>query len=103
MTKRRKREISGSLVIDDWPLRWTLRSEQQWRADGNHLGLRISVERTDESHRELILEYPFVEMPGGKTERPDFKAERLEGDIRQAMELGWNPKSRGKPFTVVLD
>jgi hypothetical protein len=104
MTKRRKRELGGTLEVDGFPLRWTLRSEQIWSPDGSHLGLRISVERADEAHRELILEYPFVEAPAGKVEwRPDFKADRLESDIRQAMALGWKPKSRGRPFTVVLD
>ena len=98
MTKRRKRDLSGTLVVDDFPLRWTLKSEQIWDPSGDHVGLRISVERSDEAHRELILEYPFREMPGGKTERPDVKVEALEGDIRRAMDAGWKPKSRGRPF-----
>lgn len=103
MTKRRRRELSGSLVIEGFPLRWTLRSEQIWSADGNHVGLRLSVERADEAHRELILEYPFREMPGGRTERPDMPTDRIEADIRQAMAAGWKPKSRGRPFVFVLD
>jgi len=47
----------------------------------------------------LILEYPFREMPGGKIERPDVNQEALAHDIRRAMDAGWNPKSRGRPFT----
>lgn len=98
MTKRRKRELSGSLMVAGYPLRWTLRSEQIWSALGDHVGLRLSVEREDEAHRELILEYPFREMPGGKTERPDIDREALAGDIQRAMDAGWKPKSRGRPF-----
>jgi hypothetical protein len=98
MTKRRKRDLTGTLVVDGYPLRWTLKSEQIWNPAGDHTGLRLSVERCDESHRELILEYPFREMPGGKMERPDIKVEQIEGDIRRAMEAGWKPKSRGRPF-----
>lgn len=101
MTKRRKRELGGSLTVDDWPLRWTLRSEQQWSPDGNHLGLRLSVQRTDEAHRELILEYPFRDL--GKTGRPEIDPERIAADIRAAIEAGWNPKSRGRPFVFVLE
>jgi len=103
LTKRRKREIGGSLEVDGFALRWSLRSEQQWSADGNHIGLRLSVERADETRRELILEYPFREMPGGKTERPDIDQHILAADIRRAMEAGWKPKSRGRPFVFVLD
>ena len=101
MTKRRSREMSGKLEIDGFPLRWRLRSEQVWKPDGNHVGLCLSVEREDENHRELILEYPFQDM--GKTGRPDVIVERIEADIRQAMEAGWKPKSRGRPFIWVLD
>lgn len=102
MTRRRKRDLTGALVVDGFPLRWTLKSEQIWDPSGDHTGLRLSVERSDEAHRELILEYPFREMPGGKMERPDIKVERLEGDIRRAMAAGWNPKSRGRPFVFAV-
>jgi hypothetical protein len=101
VTERRKRELSGTLEIDGWPLRWTLKSEQVWDPHGEHLGLRLSVERSDEAHRELVLEYPFVDL--GKTGRPDVNVERIEADIRQAMGAGWKPKSRGRPFIFVLD
>jgi hypothetical protein len=96
MTKRRKREISGKLEVGGYPLRWSLKSEQIWDPKGEHIGLRLSVEREDESHRELVLEYPFRE--GSRIERPDIDRDRLGQDIRRAMDAGWNPKSRGRPF-----
>jgi hypothetical protein len=102
MTKRRRRELEGILEVGGYPLRWSLRSEQIWDAHGEHLGLRLSVERADEAHRELILEYPFREMPGGKTERPDVDREGLPDAIRRAMDAGWKPKSRGRPFTFLV-
>ena len=100
MTQRRKRELTGTLEVDGWPLRWTLKSEQIWSGDGNHVGLRLSVERSDENHRELVLEYPFRD--GGRIERPDINLHTLEGDIRRAMAAGWKPKSRGRPFFFQL-
>ena len=96
MTKRRKRELGGSLLVDGYPLRWSLKSEQIWSPAGDHAGLRLSVEREDEAHRELVLEYPFRE--GSRIARPEIDRDRLEADIRRAMEAGWNPKSRGRPF-----
>ena len=100
MTKRRKRELSGSLVVEGYPLRWSLKSEQIWSPAGDHVGLRLSVEREDEAHRELVLEYPFRE--GSKIARPEIDRDRLGADIRRAMEAGWNPKSRGRPFHFAL-
>ncbi len=103
MTRRKKRELGGELTVGGFPLRWSLKSEQIWDPHGAHTGLRLSVERADENHRELVLEYPFQEMPGGKIERPMPDSHRLESDIRAAMEAGWKPKSRGRPFVFVLD
>jgi hypothetical protein len=100
MTKRRKRELGGSLLVDGYPLRWSLKSEQIWSPAGDHAGLRLSVERQDEAHRELVLEYPFRE--GSRIARPEIDRDRLEADIRRAMEAGWNPKSRGRPFHFML-
>ncbi len=103
MTRRKKRDLGGTLEVEGWPLRWSLKSEQIWDPGGDHVGLRLSVERADENHRELILEYPFREMPGGRIERPDIDPHRLESDIRAALEAGWKPKSRGRPFILVCD
>ena len=100
MTKRKKRELSGRLEVEGYALRWTLKSEQIWSPAGDHVGLRLSVEREDEAHRELVLEYPFRE--GGRIERPDIDREGLGREIRRAMEAGWNPKSRGRPFHFQL-
>lgn len=103
MTQRRKRELTGTFEVEGFPLRWTLKSEQIWSGDGNHVGLRLSVERTDETRRELILEYPFRELPGGRTARPDVDTYRLADDVRAAIAEGWKPKSRGRPFTLMCD
>jgi hypothetical protein len=100
MTQRRKRELGGTLEVDGFALRWSLKSEQIWDAGGDHIGLRLSVERSDETRRELVLEYPFRE--GGKIDRPDINPHTLESDIHRAMEAGWKPKSRGRPFLFQL-
>ena len=101
MTKRKKRDLGGTLEVDGYPLRWSLKSEQIWDLHGDHVGLRLSIERADENHRELVLEYPFRE--GGRIERPDINPHALEADIRRAMEAGWKPKSRGRPFLFLLN
>ena len=59
------------------------------------------------ARRELIIEFPYTHSQNGRPKswphRPrEFKI-LLEGAIRQAMELGWNPNSRGRPFNMVAD
>ena len=102
MAKRRKRSIEALVTIDGFDLRWRLRTEAQYVTDGGFKGMTFSVEMVDGPHRELILEYPspkkrpsgFAHLP----ERPDVSAELVERAIRGAMQAGWNPVSRGKPF-----
>ena len=106
MTKRRRRDLGGSLVVENYPLRWTLRSEQIWNASGDHVGLRLSVAAAEGNHRELILQYPFVKRQKSASRFPDkprVDPVNLVADIGLAMEAGWKPKSRGRPFELILD
>ena len=57
------------------------------------------------AHRELILEYPFEKRQKHASrfpDRPEIEPEALIADIRLAMEAGWEPLSRGRPFVFAL-
>ena len=102
MAKRRKRSIEAVITVDGFDLHWRLRTEPQYITDGGYKGMTLSVEMVDGPHRELILEYPFPKKRPGAfdvpPERPKLSPQIVEAGIRQAMEAGWNPVSRGKPF-----
>jgi hypothetical protein len=104
-TKQRKRVSGGRIVIDDIALLWTVRSEpQKGTADGD-IGLRLQVETEGKAHRLLILEYPFEKrqkIQGRILERTRVDPQSLVADIRLAMEAGWDPHSRGRPFIFQL-
>jgi hypothetical protein len=117
VTKRRKREITGKLVVDGVVLLWEVRSEPQWNTTDGNIGMRLTIQAEgvvtarnplapkNKAHRELILEYPF-EKRQKKTsrfpDRPKIEAAALTADIQLAMEAGWEPLSRGRPFVFVL-
>jgi hypothetical protein len=105
MSKQSKKISGGTVVIDEIALRWTVRSEpQKGTADGD-IGLRLQVEVDGKAHRQLILEYPFekgVRTPARFLERTRAAPDSLIADIRLAMEHGWEPKSRGRPFIFAL-
>ena len=46
--------------------------------------------------------YPYDE-PGKDRPAGRVNPDRIAADIAQAMEAGWKPKSRGRPFIFVLD
>ena len=99
--KRRKRSLDGLLAFEGFRLSWRLLSEPQWTTEHGLKGLCISVRTEDGRHRELILEYPFPRKRTGAgvpqlPQRPEFSVKTIEADVRRAMEVGWDPESRGK-------
>jgi hypothetical protein len=103
MSKQRKKTSGGSLMIDEIPLRWTVRSEPQKGTAEGDIGLRLQVEVDGKAHRQLILEYAFEKAtPERFLIRTRSAPESLIADIRLAMEHGWEPKSRGRPFIFQL-
>lgn len=67
----------------------------------NHRGISVSVSLKEKIAKELIIDFPvkdyfFSTRPKSTAE---FK-ERLVKCVYGALELGWNPESKGKPFRV---
>jgi hypothetical protein len=103
-----KRSIQSEVTIDGFRLIWNLHREQLMPAQDDWTGMAIHVKVAVGVRRELYLEYPvyykeqrgvkFVEPP-----RPTILAVKVEAHIRQAMEAGWDPESRGKPFVYEVD
>ncbi|MBI3678056.1 MAG: hypothetical protein HY243_15715 [Proteobacteria bacterium] len=104
--KRQEQSNRHAVTIDGFELYWQRRSEPRYTTDLGHQGLRILVRLAQSTRRELILEYPFGEKkPSGMAhvpERPKIDPRAVEADIRRAMDAGWNPASRGKPFNFLV-
>ena len=106
MSGRKKRTLGGQIVVDEVVLNWSIRSEPQWNTTDGDIGLRLAIETDGKAHRELILEYPFQKRQKGPSrfpDRPKIDPEHLKQDILRAIEAGWSPHSRGRPFTLVLE
>ena len=83
MTKRRKREITGKLVVDGVVLCWEVRSEPQWNTTDGNIGMRLTIQAEgvvtarnplvpkNKAHRELVLEYPFAKRQKKTSRFPD--------------------------------
>jgi hypothetical protein len=98
-----KRSIQSAVTIDGTPLIWHLHREQQWSTDDGMKGLAIHVKVAEGANRELHLEYPTVrkQMNGysmSAISRPTIVAAKVAAHIREAIEAGWDPGSRGKPY-----
>ncbi|MFO1246901.1 MAG: hypothetical protein U1E93_01480 [Alphaproteobacteria bacterium] len=114
MTKPKTRGIGGQLTVDGVPLIWTIKSEPAWGTSHGDIGLRLSVMKYDErltrhgerkAWRELILQFPF-ERPKHASRFPDkpkVTPEMLIAGVRLAIEAGWSPDGRGRPFELILE
>jgi hypothetical protein len=115
LTKPRKRNLSGIIQMDGVPLIWTVKSEPAWKTGDGDIGLRLSIMKHDETltrhgerkaWRELVLRYPFAHKQRHASrfpEKPKVTPEMLTVGVRLAMEAGWSPDSRGRPFELILE
>ena len=102
-SKRKKRSIEGSVVIENVAMHWALTSEPQWSNSGDgYKGMCFSVEVLGEARRELIIEYPYPKDRNGRPlpvpQRPTVTPKLVVGAIREALAVGWDPASRGRAF-----
>lgn len=114
MSGRKKRDIGGIVTVDGEKLIWSVRSEAAWKTTDGNIGLRLTIVKHDETltrhgtmkaWRELILQFPF-EKPKQASRFPDKQKvtpEQIVAGIQIAMEAGWFPTARGKPFELILE
>lgn len=65
----------------------------------NFRGPSISVCLRPGKSRELIVNFAFSDYPFRKPKSPSELLDRLRLSIESAIQSGWDPDSRGKPWT----
>jgi hypothetical protein len=96
MTK--KKSEADRLVINNEEYFWRFRHGPVANQEAGLKGISISVWRKQDRTRELILDFPFSLF--GKSRLPEIKAllALLPPAILDAIAVGWDPDSRGRPF-----
>ncbi len=88
------------------PYVWRLQRTPRWSSDpAERHGMAIAV-RHAEGQREAVLEFPPGKQP--RLGAPQLKAEQISRDlvrkaIASAIAAGWEPLSRGRTVTIVVD
>ena len=114
MTKRTNRKLGGQLTVDGARLIWNVKSEPAWGTTHGDIGLRLSVMKYDETltrhgthkaWRELVLQFPFERQRHASRfpEKPKVTVDMLTAGVRLAIEAGWSPDGRGRPFELILE
>lgn len=94
----------GTVDIDGVKYDWELLTEPQLSSDDGWKGMTISLRQQDMT-REAVLEFPTPKrlmrgLPKGRLQINDTIAAR---GVRSALAAGWDPASRGKPTTFMVD
>jgi hypothetical protein len=94
------------IEVDGQPYVWRLQRQPQWSSDAaNWRGMAIAVRHQD-GQREAVLEFPPGKQPryGAPQLKPSqIGRELVAKAIASALAAGWEPHSRGKTITVVVD
>lgn len=95
---------SGTVAVDGISYDWRLQREPHQSDDEGWKGMTLAILQQD-AKREVYVEFPpskrlLKGLPRGRLQLDDATIARC---IRAALSAGWEPMSRGRPVTVVVD
>ena len=103
---RTKLSPEFDILVGGDPYVWRLHRQPGWSSDSAERHGMAHAVRHQEGQREAVLEFPPEPQP--RFGAPLLKASRISVDlvakaIASAIAAGWEPLSRGKTVTIVLD
>ncbi|MDB5469054.1 MAG: hypothetical protein JWR84_614 [Caulobacter sp.] len=102
----RKQIPEFEIEVGGEPYLWRLQRQPQWSSDTNsYRGMALAL-RHGEGQREAVVEFPAGQQPryGAPMLRPaQIAPELVANAIASAIAAGWEPLSRGKTVTIVVD
>ena len=103
---RSKNSPEFEIEVDGEPYIWRLHRQPQWSSDTNSWQGMALAARHAEGQREAVMEFP--PGPQRKFGNPLLQPAQIDPDlvakaIASAIEAGWDPLSRGKTVTIVVD
>lgn len=95
---------AGVVDVDGVQYEWELRREPQWGESDGWQGMTVALVQKG-AQRGAVLEFPppkrlLKGLPRGRIQINDAIVAR---GVRAALLAGWEPTSRGKPVTFVVD
>lgn len=102
---RIRQNAEFEIQVDGETYLWRLHRQPGWTSGTERHGMAIAVQHA-EGKREVMLEFPPGPQP--RYGAPLLKPQRipqvlLVKAIGSALAAGWDPHSRGKTVTIVVD
>lgn len=84
--------------------KWSVKHYGGEVAVNTHIrGISARVCLAEENTRELVIEFDAKDYPPKRPAAAAQLAIRIQENTAKALEAGWRPHSRGKPFYFVAD
>ena len=90
-----------TVEVDDVKYDWWISREPQWCHEDGWQGVQITVELTKKPKKQLLIQLLFSIESRRSTphrQRPKVPNKNIILHIKDAINLGWQPESKGKPF-----
>ena len=103
---RTKNNAEFPIEVDGEPYLWRLHRLPGWSSDAAALhGMALAV-RHEQGKREAVLEFPAgapLRYGAPQLKPAQIAPELVARAIASAIQAGWQPLSRGKTTTIVVD
>ena len=97
-------DSSGQFQLGADRFKWRVKHYGGEVAVNTHVrGISARVCLAGENTRELVIEFDAQDYPPKRPAAPAQLAIRIQEFTAKAIEAGWRPESRGKPFYFVAD
>ena len=95
---------SGEFELGADKFTWSVRYYGGESSANSHLrGISARVSLAEAQARELVIEFDPQDYPAKRPASAAQLAARIQDCTRQAIEAGWRPESRGKPFRFMAE
>jgi hypothetical protein len=97
-------DSSGQFQLGADKFKWSVKHYGGEVAVNTHVrGISARVCLVGETTRELVIEFDAQDYPPKRPAAPAQLAIRIQEYTAKAIDAGWRPDSRGKPFYFVAD
>ena len=97
-------DSTGSFTLGPDHFTWSVKHYAgEFSADTNFRGITARVCLTAAKSRELVIEFDPRDYPLKRPASSQSFEARIQEYTQQAIDAGWRPDSRGKPFRWVAD
>lgn len=97
-------DSSGSFTIGAERFTWMVKHYAgEFSSDTNFRGISARVCLEGAKFRELVIDFDRQDYPLKRPASSQHFESRLKEYTEKAIEAGWRPDSRGKPFRIAAD